>query len=456
MIALEFSTFVGRFHPLFVHMPIGFLFLAIALEWYESFKKTKNKSKLIPVAWFLGALSAVGAAFSGWWLGATGLYDEEMLFSHRWLGVALVVIAFIGWWIKRKPENYSNLIQNGFNLLLLGMLFVEGHKGGNLTHGESYLTEYAPEPIRKLLGPTTKMDSITQFSNPDSVLVYTHLIQPIFQSKCVACHNDEIKRGGLNMSHSDSLMLGGNSEDILVAGNVGESELFRRITLPQKNIKFMPPTKDVLTYDEIKTIEWWIEQGVSFDGTVTSVEVTDNIKPVLLRKYGIDTEPKAWYETVQLKPLDSVQLLHLEKNGFTVKSLGVKNPLLDVTYSGTDLTQEQLMELEKVKNHITWLSLAQTNVQDQWLAVVGKLPNLTRLELQQTDISDKGILQLSGLKHLEALNLYGTKVGDACLPEIQKMESLKRLYLWQTKVNLKTVKAMEEHNKSLKVIFGED
>jgi len=455
MIALEFSTFLGRFHPLFVHLPIGFLMLAVLLEWYERFRKTETKSRLIPIAWLLGAISAAGASFSGWWLGETGLYEEDLLFSHRWLGIALVVVAFVGWWLKRAPEKHSALLQNGINILLLGMLFVEGHKGGNLTHGETYLTEYAPEPIQNILGSNKNKDSVPQFANPDSVQVYADLVQPIFESKCVACHNNEIKRGGLNMSHPDSLQLGGDSEDVLAAGNVEESELFRRITLPQKNVKFMPPTNDVLAYDEIKTIEWWIEQGASFDGAVASMEVTDNIKPVLLRRYGLDTEPKPWYETVRLEPLDSAQIVNLQKSGFIVKTLGAENPLLDVKYSGNDLTKEQLSELEKVKNHVTWLSLAQTNVEDGWLATVGKLPNLTRLQLEKTNISDKGVAQLSSLEHLEALNLYGTNVTDACLPDIQKIGGLKRVYLWETKVDAQTAKAMEENNGALKVIVGE-
>lgn len=217
----------------------------------------------------------------------------------------------------------------------------------------------------------------------------------------------------------------------------------------------MPPTKDVLTYDEIKTVEWWIEQGASFDGVVTSMEVTDNIKPVLLRRYGLDTNPKPWYETVQLKPLDSLQIVNLQKSGFMVNTLGAKNPLLDVKYSGNDLTKMQIAELEKVKDHITWLSLAQTNVEDDWLATVGKLPNLTRLQLEKTDISDKGVAQLSGLEHLEALNLYGTNVTDACLPDIQKIGSLKRVYLWETKVNTETAKEISESNGELKIIIGQ-
>lgn len=104
MIALEFTTFLGRFHPLFVHLPIGFLILAIALEWYKRFTKKDLGGSLIPFAWLLGTLSALSAAVTGWYLGETGLYEEELLFSHRWLGIALIFITLAGWWIKRKPK----------------------------------------------------------------------------------------------------------------------------------------------------------------------------------------------------------------------------------------------------------------------------------------------------------------------------------------------------------------
>jgi len=455
MIALEFSTFLGRFHPLFVHLPIGFLFLAILLEWYERFKKPENPGRLVPMAWLLGGISAAGAALSGWLLADSGLYEEDQLFVHRWLGIALVIISFVGWWIKSRPDKHTKLIHNGFNILLLALLFIEGHKGGNLTHGADYLVEYAPESIQGLLGVSQSKDSLPELGNPDSVLVYSDLISPIFESKCVACHNHDIRRGGLDMAAADSLQLGGDNGSVIASGNPGESELFRRITLPKKSIKFMPPTENVLTYDEIKTVEWWIAQGASFEAPVSALEVAENMKPVLLRRFGLNTDPRPWYETVRLAPLDSVQITALQNSGFIVKSLGAENPLLDIKYSGTDLSREQLMELEKVKDYITWLSLAGTNVENEWLSMVSGFPNLTRLQLEKTTISDEGVAHLVGLMHLEALNLYGTQVTDSCLDDLQKLEGLKRVYLWGTKVTQANAKSLEENKETLEVIIGE-
>ncbi|WP_430908894.1 DUF2231 domain-containing protein [Maribacter sp. 2-571] len=455
MIPLEFSTFIGRFHPLLVHLPIGFLVLAILLEWWQGFKKTATNGNLIANAWLLGGISAAAAALCGWYLGETGLHEEKDLFLHRWLGIAIVVIAFVGWYLKKNRTKYPKMLQNGFNVILLVSLFVEGHKGGNMTHGDTYLTEYAPKPIQGLLGTDYRNDSLPTFGNTDSLIVYRDLIVPIFEEKCFACHNNEVQRGGLNMAESEAFLAGGDNGAILLTANSAESELFRRITLPQKNIKFMPPTGNALTYDEIKTVEWWIEQGASFEDSISSMTIGENIRPVLLRRYGIDTTPKPWYETVRLPVLDSEKIRELEKEGFQVKSLGADNPLLDIKYVGNALTESKLQALASVKDHITWLSLARNDIADEWLSTVATFTNLTRLQLEKTPVSDKGVERLKGLRHLESLNLYGTQVTDGCLPIIQTLPGLQRVYLWDTQVTRQGAQGLQENVDGLSVIIGD-
>ncbi len=135
--------------------------------------------------------------------------------------------------------------------------------------------------------------------------------------------------------------------------------------------------------------------------------------------------------------------------------MGATNPLLDVSYSGKDLTKAQLQKLEEVKEHITWLSLAETNVEDAWLSIVSNFPNLTRLELEKTTISDNGVVFLPKLKHLEALNLYGTNVTDACMGHIEQISGLKRVYLWETGVSQHTVESLRKNNNELEIILGD-
>ncbi|MDB4293598.1 hypothetical protein N9954_09355, partial [Maribacter sp.] len=424
----------------------------ILMEWYQRIRKTEKLSNLISYAWLLGGLGGAFAAFCGWWLGETGLYLEDDLFLHRWIGIAIVIISFVGWWLKKNPERHLRILHQGINIVVLALITFEGHLGGNLTHGADYLFEYAPESVRNFM--LDQKERMVDLSKADSVLVYADLVEPIFEQKCFACHNDEVQRGKLNMITIDSMLVGGDGGPAFLAGNLAESELFRRVTLPQKNKKFMPPVGDPLTYDEIKIVEWWIEQGASGDAKVSDIEVSESMKPTLLRHYGLDTSPRPYYEMVNIAPLDSLQITALEQNGFTVKVLGGENPLLDVKFSGTALTEEQLKSLEPAAAHITWLSLARTNVTDDWLAVISKFENLTRLQLEKTSISDKGVAALTGLKHLEALNIYGTKVTDACLPDLQRMEGLKRVYIWETAINTEMAKNMQENKEGLEVVFG--
>lgn len=452
-LAFDFTHFVGRFHPILVHLPIGFLLMGILMEWYQRWKKTEKLSGLIAYAWLLGGIGGAFAAFCGWWLGETGLYFEDDLFLHRWIGILIVVVSFVGWWLKRESMKYSRPVHRVANLSILGLLIFEGHLGGNLTHGASYLFEYAPQPIKDLMLSEGEEDA--DFSTADSVLVYQDLVQPIFEQKCFACHDNQVQRGGLNMASIDSMLVGGDEGPAFLAGNAMNSELFSRVTLPQNNIKFMPPVGDPLTYDEIKVLEWWISSGADPDKTLTDLEVPDNIKPTLLRRYGLDTTPKPYYETVTITPLDSVAITALEKSGFTVKILGATNPLLDVKFSGTDLTSEHLKSLEPAAAHITWLSLANTNITDEGLSVVAKFKNLTRLQLEKTNISDEGVGNISELKHLEALNLYGTKVTKDCLTHLEKMDGLKRVYLWQTEITSNEAEALKNNKEDLEIIIGQ-
>ena len=166
------------------------------------------------------------------------------------------------------------------------------------------------------------------------------------------------------------------------------------------------------------------------------------------------TQPKPWYESVKIPPADSLRLKSLLDAGYSVKALGYKNPLLDIKFSGEELSLEKLTKLAEVGENITWLSLAGTDVQDDWVSIISKFPNLTRLELQKTGVSDKSVEFLKALEHLESLNLYGTNVTDSCLSILKNMPQLKRVYLWDSKVTFENAKDLENDKTGLVVEIG--
>lgn len=447
----DFTYFLGRFHPVLVHLPIGFLLLAIFMEWYQRLKGRKI-GPLIGYAWLLGSVGGLASIISGWWLGETGLYLEEDLFFHRWLGVSLVLLAFIGWRLKKNWKHSSTWLQSTVNILVLLVIFIEGHLGGTLTHGPDYLLEYAPPFIKNKLTEKNEFSKI-DFSSRDSILVYKDLLEPILQEKCWACHNADVQRGELNMQHPDSLLIGGESGSILIAGNSTKSELFSRVTLSQKSQKYMPPVGEPLTYSEIQLLDWWITNGADFKMKIEEGNTSEPIKSILSKTYGIDTSPRPWYESVKIKPADSLDIAKLIDNGFLVKKLGEDNNLLDIEYNEQNLTEEKIKLLLNVANHITWLSLAQSNISDNQANYISQFPNLTRLQLEKTYLTDAGIKQISMLEHLESINLYATGVSEKCLEDLSKFPNLKRIYLWNTSADKNIVQEFKVKNPEMEIIF---
>lgn len=454
MLALDIVTFFGRFHPLFVHLPIGFLLLAILIEWYQGKKEGKENNQIITYAWLLGALSAILSALFGWFLAENGTYAEGSIFWHRWLGIGLAAVASLGWWAKQSPKQFPKMVNNSITYLVLGLILVEGHLGGSLTHGEDYLLAYAPESLQNLFGEEKTENSLPQLENIDSVMVYRDMIYPMLANKCVICHNNDEQRGGLNMHQADLFKEGGENGPVITPGNTMESEMFRRVTLQHDNEKFMPPNGEPLSYDEIKTLEWWINNGADFEKELAGYEIPVPIQQVIRRLFGLDTQPKPWYESVKIPAVDSLRLISLVDAGFSVKNLGYGNPLLDIKFSGEELTQAKLTKLADVGENITWLSLAGTDIKDEWVAIISKFPNLTRLELQKTMVSDDSVEFLGALEHLESLNLYGTNVTDSCLSVIKNMPQLKRVYLWGTRVTPENARALQNDRIDLEVEIG--
>ena len=57
MYFLEFSNFLGRFHPLLVHLPIGFLILAVLISIKQK-DKNLTYTKILRLIWFLAFISS--------------------------------------------------------------------------------------------------------------------------------------------------------------------------------------------------------------------------------------------------------------------------------------------------------------------------------------------------------------------------------------------------------------
>lgn len=405
----------------------------------------------------LGSISAIGAAFLGWLIAEDKGYDADTLFLHRWFGIAVAVGSVLLWLFQTNKITVSQKQLSILALVLVGTVSVTGHLGGNLTHGDGYLTEHAPQFVKDILPGNGDGNLLVNLpDHPDSVLVYQDIISPILTTRCGTCHDESQKKGGFNVMTVSSLKEGGDNGEVIVPNKAFESELFKRTTLPSTHKKFMPIAGTPLSFTEMELIKWWINSGASYEARLTDLEVNASLSNLLIRDYSFDVVPKPFYEIVAIDPISDEVLNAIRLNGFSIKPVAENINYLDVSMRPNqgDSTIDQLKFLLLASEQVIWLNLKGLGLQDEHLETIGQLKNLIRLDINSNDISDDGLGHLKNLTRLESLNLYNTKVSDKGLTALESLGSLKRLYLWQTLVTPSGIDQLEDKLGSLEIEAG--
>ena len=89
------SSFIGRFHPLLVHLPIGILLLAGLFSFLIKKEKYAALKPALGIALFWGMWSAIASCITGFLLSKSGDYDETAVNQHQWLGIATAITASV-------------------------------------------------------------------------------------------------------------------------------------------------------------------------------------------------------------------------------------------------------------------------------------------------------------------------------------------------------------------------
>ncbi len=449
---MDIAAFIGRFHPLLVHLPIGFLLLGILLDVFAQ-RYDKQWDEVTRISYFLGALSALVAAFCGWLLAADGGYTGDTIFWHRWLGIGVAVVS-VGLWLgKTKFLPLPRVVHWGMLVGVAVLLTITGHLGGNLTHGADYLLEHAPAFLKgKEEASAAKLAALS----PEEVQIYASLIYPILDEKCVQCHNPGKTKGSLDMSTPDSLQKGGENGAVFVAGAPEQSELFHRVTLQPEAKEFMPPSGEPLSYRQVRLLEWWIASGASFEQTVADVELPEDIRSFIKEGYGLDTRKRPFTDKETVAAAEQTAIEAIEEAGFAAESIAENNNFLSIRFTANNQQPDAaaLETLLQAKEQIAWVDLTNRELSDATISPLGELPNLVRLKLDQNPVTTEGIRPLAGLENLQSLNLYATEVDDAVVDILLKLPALETVYLWQTAVTDEAVERLKAERPKLEVVRG--
>lgn len=428
---LSFIEFLGHFHPLLVHLPIGILFIALILHWMSLKNKYAALRPAIPVLLLAGSGAAFASCITGYLLSISDDYDQTMVSWHMWMGIAVTLVSLILYAKEKNPLFAVN--KKLLSIGLFAMVMITGHLGGSLTHGSDYLTK----PFRQMLDNDSATNTVIKpIANLPEAIVYTDIISPIIESKCSGCHNANKQKSGLRMDELNLLMKGGKNGKIIKPGNADESELIKRLLLPTDDDHHMPPKeKPQPSESQIALLHWWITNNADPTKKVKDFVQTDKIKPILAALQTTVTEQKVRTDipATAVAPADKKVIEQLKARNMMVLPVAQNTHYLMagfVTDSIVDKTDLQL--LARLKPQLIWLKLNNTNIADDALGTIAELTHLTKLDLSNTLITDKGLAVLNANTHLQTLNLVGTKVTGAGVATLKNLNQLQWLYLYKT------------------------
>lgn len=282
---MDFVYFLGRFHVLVLHLPIGMIVALFVLEYLSRKERFRYLEAASPYLWVGTAISALVTVLLGFMHFAEGSFTGPSGELHRLYGTVVAVVATVVALLRvgSFASSYKPLFFPA-SLVLLVLVSITGHYGGNLTHGSTFLVEYAPQPIRSLAGLAPRR-TITSVSTADP---FADVVGPMLVERCASCHNEDKQESDLVLTTYAGVMRGGESGRVVVAGNMDLSELLRRITLPESDDEFMPAEgKTPLTERQVEIIRWWIEAGAPNGGTIGALEVPDEMRSTLSAELGV-------------------------------------------------------------------------------------------------------------------------------------------------------------------------
>ncbi|MEY4940321.1 MAG: hypothetical protein RIQ93_2056 [Verrucomicrobiota bacterium] len=253
-------------------------------------------------------------------------------------------------------------------------------------------------------------------------------VAPILDRNCTVCHGEEKQKSGLRLDTYEFLQRGGEGGKIVAPGKVGESELYRRITLPGDDEDVMPSDgKPRLTANEVKILELWIASGASPTAPVSAFPNAPaplTPKPAAL-PLAPDWRPRA-QEIAALEAALNVRLAPrsaLPRDGLVLRTVSAPARCDDATLSRLASVAELIVDAE----------LARTKVTDAGLKSVASWPNLRTLDLSRTAVTSDGLSALQSLDKLETLNLTGTLVDDTGVARVRTLPKLRRLWFFGTR-----------------------
>lgn len=443
------SAALGRFHIILLHFPIALVFLVPALELMGLVPRWRDFRKATPPLLVLAIISATLACVLGWLLARGEGLSGSLVNNHMWAGILTTVFLVIAYLLRSFADQGKNTFAGAAYYLALPLclftLTTGSHDGASLVHGKDYLYARMPDKVKDLLGLAEEEVAPLTFES----IVYSDVIQPIFEQNCISCHGEDKVKGKFRMDAYDLMLAGGKSlKPGIVAGDPDASEIVHRISLPRDDDKAMPPVeKAPLNAAEMALIHWWIEGGATREQTIDALasEVFPEAVEAILTDLmaGVDDDT----------PLDPAVLSSIAqkmKQEYGIDLIPTSQDLSDGAYvvarnaTGT-ISTKAIRELYPISEHIVSINLWNRALEPGTSRELTAFHNLRELHLNETNVSELDLASLAGLRRLRTLNLHGTEIGDESIDTLSRLRGLRKLLLTGSNVTHEGLEQLQDN-----------
>jgi len=427
---------VGKWHLLLLHIPAALLLL---IPLAEILLREPRPSRALLLmgdfaaggTWLAAVLGILHARLNGFEGG--GIQD------HLWLGVGCAALAAAAWWLAEA----ALMVRLPLQVAAALSVAAAGHVGGELVHGEGFLTK----PSRGSAGPAAVPAAVdlSRLSPEDLRLrVYETRVRPLLAEHCTSCHDDKKQKGKLRMDSIAALEKGGSEGPALVWGKSAESRIIIRATLPREDDESMPPDpKPMLAKEEVDLLRAWI------DGVVPAAAPAKPAAP--------PTEPGPGRKSAAFPPNSEIRGIAARLasgQGLTAlpRALDEDAGMVVAAHAaGTRFDDDALARLAADGAAVAELDLSRTAVTDASAGTLARLTRLEALTLNETRAGDAVAKAAAGLPRLRRLAMRSTELTDAGLAALGAAPALEAVFVGQTKATAKGLGALREARPALRI-----
>lgn len=443
---MNLLEFLGKFHPLAVHLPIGILTIFIVLGLFISRKKLLDSLAIIRLILLVSALSATFSSISGFLLSNADSYDLQLVSFHQWSGFSLTILNWLLYFkIEYLLDASIRIYRISLVVILLGLI-VTGHAGGSLTHGSDFLNP--PPPNQWFSSKIVEKKEIslnTAAFEASSILL---------EKKCFVCHGKNKQKGKLRLDTKEAMLKGGENGKI-ISEDATNSLLMERLLLPLDDEDHMPPKeKKQLSESEISFLTWWIESGADFDKTLGELNLPDSLHEILSKEeieIVDNTIPKEEIDPAEIQVLEKLKSLNV-----VITPLGLNSNYLSASFVNVlpEDIADALNSLIKINSQLVWLNLDYQNLEEDCWKKISHLTNLRKLSVRSSNFDDEKLAIFQSMDNLVYLNLVSTNITFSGLLQVRNSANLESLYLYQTNVEKADFEKIKEFFPNTQIDTG--